>query len=453
MTDVHYNDVWVSVAGIAGDVTKVTVSYGVNSIPTAYVSVAPGSAGNTGGGPRPSSPVFGDSVAITAEPGGVLFNGYVSGGSTAHTSGSTGIAVVCHHIAADLAGGPTLSAFSPIAAFDFTTAIGFSSYRNITHYERHLADVLENGSDLVPAILDVLSLFKGFPYIDVSKPQAALALLRGELILKASVDSRAMARALIGTIMTVFNGGTYWHALIAMSDMFKFVVVPTASAIYVFPSVRGVNTGYNAIYKGELTAGAPQMSANPGVKAIVVRGGPEYPISTYDTYGLTRPIFVAETVADHGQVEVVKLPAWLIPMKILNARDVSTEVLARHFTSAVEMTMGIPKDTQDAARRWGRAVVYDNMYQDNLAQITTPVSTNLIPGTNVRVQLPGVIGNRASSFFTGFLDEMRITYDAVGHATARELYLTHVRDDFGSAVIIADEHPLLIGLNPSVVGL
>jgi hypothetical protein len=450
----------VRVLGVFGDVSKVVVQYGVNMIPTAYITMAPGRPGNDRGGPLARIPEYGKRVRVYVEMDTngrdsvmrKVFDGTMTGVSTAHTSGSTGLTLVCPHFANALASAPALTSFSPAAAYDFETAIGFSEYRNVTHFEFKLARLLADG-DLWAVISVLLRLFTTFPFVDTSDAEAVLGRLRGHLILKPKVDVRTLSRTLIATMMSVYNGGTMWHALLAVANMFKFVVVPTANHVFLIPSVRGLQGTSDYLGKDNIVVGNPTVEATPNVKAIVARGGPEFPFSTYGAYSITRPIIVSQTLAPVGQVEVVRIPAWLIPMRIQNARDVSLEVLGRAFTNVVSQTAGIPEDISDALSDWARTMVYDKIFQGNSANVTTPVSTRIIPGTNLRMRLPGIISQDSSTLFTGFLQSVTLTYDAVGHTTSRTMFLTHVRDDLSDNSLVTEEHPLLDGLNPGLLSI
>jgi hypothetical protein len=262
----------------------------------------------------------------------------------------------------------------------------------------------------------------------------------------ASVDYQSLARTITGTLFSTLNGGTFWDGLIALADQFKFILTCDGLNTYMVPSLRGLSADATSLPSGNLTVVGHRASANPPVGAIVVRGGPETPVASYDT-AFTQPVFSVAKINNVGAIRTLRAPSWIMPSR----RKLNPEVL-KYYGRGVDgidlRTIPFPVDVTDSAARWGLAVVYDQLYHDNVTTLGLPLGTDIVAGEVVKFNFGGLVAGT----FVGFVESVRLTYDAKGHSTGRELTVTHVHSE-GEEGAVPIEHPLFSDPGPEALGL
>jgi hypothetical protein len=463
-----------------------STTYTVNAIPTASVTLAVGREAN----------MLTSSVIEVQNLGGRLpvrlylrldtstkmtFRGYIASVSPLKQSGRIGVSVSCVHWMDDLIATSALaSTRTPRAHFDiqnpmpFTfdkVGLGFERLNMIQVSDAMSEDLREEG-DLYNILYQASNnIAEGSEFGPTGSPDtlqntpglAALAKFRGFLVLASNdlLEERSFSSSLTDEMMSTFsstyNGGTMGGVWTSMASSFRFVIVPTPDAVFVFPSCRAIKSDriltllrgddYVAQQSGRITKSA--------VRAVALVGGTSAPMCNLDSSWVEakRAFFSSSR---QGIIDTVRGPRWLVDAAgkdVDQTFKIEKGVTGRGAPKPVEDFAGVASkmnekktERENIGVAWARAVYLDRLLGGNSAVLKTPMAYDILPGTCIGIRSPDAVYQAeelVEQVLYGYVRSVTMSVDAVASNCSRDIALSHLHGEDDDEDVAGD-HPLFL---------
>ena len=472
-TKYHKVSAVASVDGVSMDITQFTVTYAVNSIPTATVVVPTGRPALTAGGStakalasigrrKPMSITLTTTGEVLGGGTGKVFDGYTSSISSSCSPGTYGIQLGGVGWLDDLRG---TSAFSdvrtPLSCYDVEAPRTFlagsgvvTEALDIKGAIAALAVRIKKGADIGQIIYDLAEGVAGGGKVvvgGVSGPYKntaaliALAHVKNTLTFgfkTVAVMEYGAASIIASAILSLYNGGAIWTALVDLADQFMFMIAPT------------INDATLAAYDPMLRTPALKLTTEDYVyiRNIGITRRPIAAmllITSQDSNsglvtGVPRPISIAVSGEESGLLDVVPCPGWLIK----NALSTTTRT-TYPLTEGIRVRAWAGKVVEPPAKgtsleellgaglgavravgaTYARAAMADRMFADSTATIVGPLRFDVAPGMVIAVETMGTGKLSAGPVLYGFVTAVSTEVNAQTGTAATTIMLSHVRNE------------------------
>ena len=456
------------------DISRATVQYAVNSLPVASIGVAAGQPVR-GGSVQTAlldkltrmkqMDIYVQASPSSTIPGGKssmhIFDGVTSSVGLVSEPGLRGIQVNGINWLYDLQSTAAFTSKRTAHAFwELIPAVSMMSSAGITEatlsVEAIASKLAESGGDLYAVLTTLIKYVAGGAATDArfNNMSALTAWKRSVGDLKFAFDAEATVETgvnqeITSGFLSLYESGTIWSTLMALSRSFFFMLVPTVGKVYVVPYTPMLTSPVASLTPADYVYVSQMSQTRKNIAGLVLLDHSSMTASAEMQTKEALSIFVVNE--SKGVLDGAMLPSWLHGPVLTTTTSDTYATIEGIYGRAPDRI--VPKKGESAITKWNKninkvkaigndyaqLVLGDRLFGPNTLSIKGPFRTDIVPGTVISVGIPTDAARSTSELRVyGFVTSVTLEIDAERSLAATTINLSHVRHEsdnvkFGSS--------------------